>query len=140
MRQVSNLVNLFAVVFVVIMTLISVANIFNIVSTNILLRRRDLGMLQSLGMTRRGISAMTAREYLSCGVRALCWSLPIGVAMMLGIKILLGNLINGGNQIPWWAVLAATASVFLVVGSSMLYALLRIQKDNPIDAIRMEST
>lgn len=140
MRQVSNLVNLFAVVFVVIMTLISVANIFNVVSTNILLRRRDLGMLQSLGMTRRGIAAMTAREYLSCGIRALCWSLPIGVLLMLGIKILLGNLINGGNVIPWWAVLVATASVFLVVGSSMLYALTRIRKDNPIDAIRMENT
>lgn len=140
MRQVSNLVNLFAVIFVVTVTLISVANIFNVVSTNILLRRRDLGMLQSLGMTRRGIAAMTAREYLSCGIRALCWSLPIGVLLMLGIKILLGNLINGGNQIPWWAVLAATASVFLVVGSSMVYALLRIQKDNPIDAIRMENT
>lgn len=140
MRQVSNLVNLFAVIFVVTVTLISVANIFNVVSTNILLRRRDLGMLQSLGMTRRGIAAMTAREYLSCGIRALCWSLPIGVLLMLGIKILLGNLINGGNQIPWWAVLAATASVFLVVGSSMVYALTRIQKDNPIDAIRMENT
>lgn len=60
--------------------------------------------------------------------------------LMLGIKILFGNLINGGNQIPWWAVLAATASVFLVVGSSMVYALLRIQKDNPIYAIRMENT
>ena len=140
MRQVSNLINLFAVIFVVTVTLISVANIFNVVSTNILLRRRDLGMLQSLGMTRRGIAAMTAREYLSCGVRALCWSLPIGVVLMLGIKILLGNLINGGNEIPWWAVLAATASVFLVVGSSMFYALVRIQKDNPIDAIRMENT
>ena len=140
MRQVSNLVNLFAVIFVVTVTLISVANIFNVVSTNILLRRRDLGMLQSLGMTRRGIAAMTAREYLSCGIRALCWSLPIGVLLMLGIKILLGNLINGGNQIPWWAVLAATASVFVVVGSSMVYALTRIQKDNPIDAIRMENT
>ena len=140
MRQVSNLINLFAVIFVVTVTLISVANIFNVVSTNILLRRRDLGMLQSLGMTRRGIAAMTAREYLSCGIRALCWSLPIGVVLMLGIKILLGNLINGGNVIPWWAVLVATASVFFVVGSSMVYALLRIQRDNPIDAIRLEIT
>lgn len=59
---------------------------------------------------------------------------------MLGIKILLGNLINGGNEIPWWAVLAATASVFLVVGSSVLYALIRVRKDNPIDAIRKENT
>ena len=139
-RQVSNLINLFAVAFVAVMTLISVANIFNVVSTNILLRRRDIGMLRSLGMTNRGISAMTVREYLSCGLRALGWSLPVGIILMMAVKLLLANVANGGMEIPWWAVVAATASVFLVVGSSMLYALLRIQKDNPIDAIRMENT
>jgi len=97
----TTVVNLFAVIFVVTVTLISVANIFNVVSTNILLRRRDLGMLQSLGMTRRGIAAMTAREYLSCGIRALCWSLPIGMLLMLGIKILLGKgyYVVGNNHV-----------------------------------------
>ena len=139
-RQVSNLINLFAVAFVTVMTLISVTNIFNVVSTNILLRRRDIGMLRSLGMTNRAISAITAREYLSCGLRALGWSLPVGMVLMLGVKLLLANVANGGMEIPWWAVVAATASVFLVVGSSMLYALTRIRKDNPIDAIRMENT
>ena len=139
-RQVSNLINLFAVAFVTVMTLISVTNIFNVVSTNILLRRRDIGMLRSLGMTNREISAMTAREYLSCGLRALGWSLPVGLVLMLAVKLLLANVANGGMEIPWWAVFAATASVFLVVGSSMLYALTRIRKDNPIDAIRMENT
>lgn len=139
-RQVSNLINLFAVAFVTVMTLISVANIFNVVSTNILLRRRDIGMLRSLGMTNRGISAMTVREYLSCGLRALGWSLPVGIILMMAVKLLLANVANGGMEIPWWAVFAATASVFLVIGSSMLYALTRIRKDNPIDAIRMENT
>ena len=139
-RQVSNLINLFAVAFVTVMTLISVTNIFNVVSTNILLRRRDIGMLRSLGMTNRAISAITAREYLSCGLRALGWSLPVGMVLMLGVKLLLANVVNGGMEIPWWAVVAATASVLLVVGSSMLYALTRIRKDNPIDAIRMENT
>ena len=139
-RQVSNLINLFAVAFVTVMTLISVTNIFNVVSTNILLRRRDIGMLRSLGMTNRAISAITAREYLSCGLRALGWSLPVGMVLMLGVKLLLANVANGGMEIPWWAVFAATASVFLVIGSSMLYALTRIRKDNPIDTIRMENT
>ena len=138
-RQVSNLINLFAVAFVTAMTLVSVANIFNVVSTNILLRRRDIGMLRSLGMTNRGISAMTAREYLSCGLGALGWSLPVGMILMVAVKLLLANVANGGMEIPWWAVFAAIASVFLVVGSSMLYALTRIRRDNPIEAIRMEN-
>lgn len=140
MRQVSNLVNLFATAFVAAMTLICVANIFNIVSTNILLRRRDIGMLRSMGMTNRSIAAMTAREYLSCGLRSICWGLPAGIVLMLAIKILLGNMINGGNEIPWWAVAVAATTVFAVVGSSIVYALIRTRKDNPIDAIRMENT
>lgn len=139
-RQASNLIELFAFAFVTVMTLISIANIFNIVSTNILLRRRDIGMLRSMGITSRGLSAMTAWEYLSCGLRSLCWSLPVGLLLTKAIKILLANVINGGMQIPWWAVTVAIFSVFIVVGSSMLYALHRIREDNPVDAIRMENT
>ena len=97
--------------------------------------------LTSMILASRGISGeKAAREYLSCGLRALGWSLPVGMVLMLGVKLLLANVANGGMEIPWWAVVAATASVFLVVGSSMLYALTRIRKDNPIDAIRMENT
>ena len=38
------------------------------------------------------------------------------------------------------AVAVAVVIVFAVVGSSILHALSRINKDNPIDAIRMENT
>ena len=140
LRQVSNLINLFAVAFVAIMTLICVANIFNVVSTNILLRRRDLGMLQSLGMTRRGIAAMTAREYLSCGIRALCWSLPIGLFADYLIKRILAMAMTTEYVFPWASLAMIAGCVALVIGSSVTYALTRIRKDNPIDAIRAENT
>ena len=139
-RQASNLIELFAFAFVMVMTLISVANVFNVVSTNILLRRRDIGMLRSLGMTGRGIFVMTAWEYLSCGMRSLCWSLPVGLLLTKAITVFLADVINGGIQIPWWAVAVAIFSVFIVVGSSLIYALHHIRKDNPVDAIRMENT
>ena len=140
MRQVSKLINLFAYTLVSVMTLISVANIFNIVSTNILLRRKDIGMLRSLGMTVKGIRAMTAREYAMCGIRALCWSLPIGLVSDYLIKRIIGLIFIGDYVFPWVSLAIIIGCVVIVVGSSVVYALGRIRKDNPIDAIRMENT
>ena len=140
MRQVSKLINLFAYGFVVIMTLISVANIFNIVSTNILLRRKDISMLRSLGMSSRKIAEMTVREYAMCGFRALCWSLPIGLFADYLLKRLLAMAMTLEYGFPWASFGIIVGCVVLVIGSSVAYALTRIRKDNPIDAIRMENT
>ena len=139
MRQVSQLIDLFAYGFVAIMTLISLANIFNIVSTNILLRRKDIGMLRSLGMLGREITAMTVREYAMCGIRALCWSLPIGLFMDYLVKRIIAMALTTEYVFPWTSFVILIGCVVLVIGSSVTYALTRIHKDNPIDAIRMEN-
>ena len=140
MRQVSKMIDLFAYGFVAIMTLISTANIFNIVSTNILLRRKDIGMLRSLGMSSREIAALTAREYAMCGIRALCWSLPIGLFIDYLVKRILAMAMTSEYGFPWASFTIIVSCVTIVIGSSVVYALARIRQDNPIDAIRMENT
>lgn len=82
---------------------------------------------------------MTVHEYISCGIYSLCWSLPVGLLLMGSVKILLANMINGGREIQWWAIWAAIAGVFVVVGSGVCYALIRIHENNPIEAIRTEN-
>ncbi len=140
LRQVSRLVRVFATGFTALLALICAANIFNIVSTNILLRRRDIGILRSLGMTNRGIAAMTVREYMGCGLRTLSWSLPVGLVLAVAVKLLLANVINGDTHLPWQSALVAILGVLLVTGSSLAYALTRLQKDDPIQSLRMENT
>ena len=140
MRQVSQLVELFAYGFATIMTLISLANIFNIVSTNILLRRKDIGMLRSLGMSNCEITDMTVSEYAKCGIRALSWSLPIGLIVDYLVKRIIAIALTLEYVFPWASFAIIVGCVVLVIGSSLAYALTRIRKDNPIDAIRMENT
>ena len=52
-RAVITVVNVFSYGFIVLISLIAAANVFNTISTNIALRRRELAVLQSVGMSRR---------------------------------------------------------------------------------------
>lgn len=83
-RTVSNmiiLVKVFSYGFIALISLISVANVFNTVSTNVALRRRDYAMLRSLGMTNRGMNRMMNYECLLYGTRSLLFGLPLSVGM-----------------------------------------------------------
>ena len=59
--------------------LIAVVNVFNAISTNIKLRRRELAMLRSVGMSERDFRRMMNFECAFYGARALLFGLPISV-------------------------------------------------------------
>ena len=54
-RNMLFIVNLFTIVFVAMISLIAVTNVFNTISTNIKLRRRELAMLRSVARMDQGI-------------------------------------------------------------------------------------
>ena len=57
-RSLTVIVNVFAFGFIILISLIALTNVFNTVSTNIFLRRRELAMFKSIGMTRGGFNKM----------------------------------------------------------------------------------
>lgn len=62
-RSATFVVDVFTYVFVTMISLIAVANVFNTISTNIRLRRRELAMLRSVGMSDRDFNKMM---YFEC--------------------------------------------------------------------------
>ena len=71
--------NVFAYTFIVMISMIAVANVFNTISTNIKLRRRELAMLRSVGMSEHDFQKMMNFECIFYGMRALLYGLPIAV-------------------------------------------------------------
>lgn len=138
-RNVVTMVNVFSYGFIILICLICVCNVFNTISTNIALRRRDFGMLRSVGMQERQLRRMLLLECARYGVRSLLWGIPIGTAAGYGIYRLmdLGDALT--YRFPWLAVCAAVVAVFVIVFITMFYAVSKLRKDNPIEAIRVSA-
>lgn len=138
-RDYITMINVFCYGFIVLISLICVCNVFNTLSTNIALRRRDFGMLRSVGIKNRELYRMMSFECLQYGIKALLFGLPISIAASVGIYRITLDVLAHSYQLPVTAMLIATCFVFLVVFITMFYAVSKLKKDNPIEAIRMES-
>ena len=76
-RNIITIIKVFAYGFIVLISLIAAANVFNTISTNISLRRREFAMLKSVGMTQKGFHRMMNYECLLYGSKALLLGLPV---------------------------------------------------------------
>lgn len=134
-----QIVDVLSYVFLILVVLICVCNIFNTISTNIVLRRRDFGMLRSIGMKRSQLRNMLMIECLVYGLHALLMGLPLGCAVSLLVHAIAQKVVVSAYALPVTAMLIAVGCVFAVVFASMVYAAAKLRNDSPTEAIRMEN-
>lgn len=138
-RNVVTIIRVFAYGFIVLISLIAAANVFNTISTNISLRRREFAMLKSVGMTQRGFRRMMNCECLLYGSKALLLGLPVSCGITYLIYRAVTTAYETSFHLPWAAIGIAVLSVFLVVFATMMYSMSKVKKDNPIDALKNEN-
>jgi putative ABC transport system permease protein len=138
-RQFETFVFVFFYGFVALITAICATNIFNTISTGILLRKREFAMLKSVGITPEGFNKMINYESLFYAIKALFYGLPISFGVMYLIYRTLSNSFGFAFAIPWCSVLAAVIVVFALVGSTMIYSSSKIKKENIIDVLKKEN-
>lgn len=131
-------INVLSYGFVILIALIAVANVFNTISTNVALRRKDFAMLRSVGMTQKGFDRMMCYECLMYGTKALCWGLPVSILISFWLYLIVNNGWETGFLFPWHAVIIAVVGVFLVVFTTMMYAIRKIKKENLVDALKTD--
>ncbi len=130
--------NVFAYTFIIMISLIAAANVFHTISTNVRLRRRELAMLRSVGMSERAFRKMMNFECAFYGMQSLAFGVP--ASMLSAFLIYKGMYYGGADAIsfvmPWGAIAVSIISVLLIVFVTMLYAVSKIRKENIIDALR----
>lgn len=138
-EQMVLLISVFGYGFILLITLISIANIFNSISTSISLRKREFAMLKSVGMTPKGFNKMIQYESIFYGIKSLLYGLPISIGIMYSIYIALINSFNLKFTLPWMSFIYVIVAVFIMVSTTMLYASSKVKKENIIDALKRES-
>jgi putative ABC transport system permease protein len=131
--------NLFFYGFLTLITLIGVTNIVNTLDTNIKLRRREIAMLKSVGLTPGGFLRMLRYESLFYGLTALLYGLPIGIALSFLIYKQFGGVIYFAFSLPWWAIAACVLSILAIVFATMMVSGAMIRNDNIVDTLKEEN-
>ena len=138
-RMAVTVINVFSYGFIVLISLICIANVFNTISTNVMLRRREFAMLKSVGMSERQFYRMMNYECLIYGIKGLLWGVPCAILLSYILYRIADGAFNNIFYIPVTAILIAIGSVIVVVFSTMLYATQKIRRDNVIDALKTET-
>ena len=138
-RNLLTILNVFSYGFITLISLIAAANVFNTISTNISLRRREFAMLKSIGMDNKAFNRMMNFECILYGAKSLILGIPVSVLISYAIHLSIMHGVEMAYKLPISAMLIATASVFLVVFMTMLYSMSKIKKDNPIEALKNEN-
>lgn len=138
-QQIVSMTSLFVYGFIVLITLICIANIFNTISTSIALRRREFAMLKSVGMTPSGFNKMIRYESVFYGLKALLYGLPVSFVLMWLLYRSLGGSFEFPFPVPWLSIVLAVVLVFVIVGATMLYSTGKTKKENIVDALKQEN-
>lgn len=139
MRALILIVSIFSYGFIILISLIAAANVFNTIHTNIGLRRREFAMLRSIGMTKKGFRRMMAFECLLYGSKSLLYGLPVALGVTWLIYQAMQSGLEIGFFIPWASIPVAVGSVFLVVVSSTVYAMKKISEGSTVEALKNEN-
>ena len=143
LKQINNIMLLLAIFmygFIAVVALIGVTNIFNTISTNVILRAKEFAMLKSVGMTDKEFNRMVQLESILYTLRALLIGLPIGIVISYGTHFM---LTQGGiglsYQIPFIPTIIAIATVAILISVIMKFSVKQVSRQNIIETIRQDN-
>ena len=140
-KMVNNLYTLIAIFlygFIIVISLIGITNIFNTITTNMELRKREFAMLKSVGMTKKEFNRMIRLESLFMGFKSLFFGIIIGVTL----SYIVYNAIDQDiltYHLPIKGIIISIVVVFMLISLIMGYSIKKINKQNTIETIRNEN-
>lgn len=137
-RMMGIVMSIFLYGFVAIITLISCINIINTISTNIILRTKEISMIKAVGMTQSGIKRMVALESLYYGLYAAV----IGGVLGTGLTFILFKIVFQISEfqwaMPWKNIAIACIGATVVALLSGVYPLRRINDQIIVESMNAE--
>ena len=122
-----------------LISLFSVVNIFNVITSSIELRKRDFAELKSLGMSEKQINKMLLLEGFFYGIDAIIYGALISLVILYIMYLIMTDTTVYAFKFPILNMLLAIIAVYLVIFIAMFFAKKKIKKDNIVEVIRNEN-
>jgi putative ABC transport system permease protein len=125
--------------FVSVISLVSITNIVNTISTNINLRKKELAIISSIGVTPQGFNKMIYLESFLYGALSLIYGIPIGIGLITIMNKTVSEVIEFGLILPWEAIGVCIVGTFVITFIASYVPMKKINKENIVENIRQES-
>ncbi|MEA4922360.1 MAG: FtsX-like permease family protein [Eubacteriaceae bacterium] len=126
-RSMILVIEIFSYGFIILISLIAAANVVNTISTNVMMRRRDLVMLRAMGMDGKSMRRMANIECLLYGIKSLIFGIPAAI-LLSWLMFKVWPVPDFWAVFPWKGIIISVFSVFAVVFAAMMYATRKIEK------------
>lgn len=125
--------------FIIVVTLIGITSVFNTITSNMELRRKDFAILKSIGMTRKEFNNMILLESIFYSSKSLFYGTILGlIGSYLVYKVFAGR-IDFGYLFPTKAIIISILFIIIIVYTIMEYSIKKINKQNIIETIRNDN-
>lgn len=138
-KNMNLIVSIFVYGFIAVISIIGITNIFNTITTNMALRNREFAILKSIGMTNKEFRRMINYESFIYGLKALIFGLPVGIGLSYLIYTVTADVYETSYQIPMIPILISVIFVFVIIFTTMRYAVKKTKNQNIIETIRKEN-
>lgn len=125
--------------FVGLIAVLSTINIFNIISSSIILRKREFAILKSIGMSKRKINKMLFLEGIFYGLRALIYGIIISTIILFIMYLFMIETKLYSFRISWINILYSCMATYLVIFIAIEHSKNKIVNKNIIDDIKNEN-
>lgn len=139
MRSVLLIFSIFIYGFIIVVTLIGITSVFNTITSNLELRKREFAILKSIGMTKKEFNNMILLESVFYSFKSLFYGSILGIIGSFIIYKIFAERIDYGYLFPYKAIIISIIFITLIVYTIMKYSLNRINKQNIIETIRNEN-
>ena len=132
-------ISIFLYGFIGVITLIGITNIFNTITSNMNLRKKEFAMLKSIGMTKKEFNRMIRLESIFYGLKSLIIGIPIGIILSYGMYTVFRNNMEMEYILPYKSIVISIVFVAVIIGIIMKYSMSKINKQNVIETIRNDN-
>lgn len=132
-------ISIFLYGFIGVITLIGITNIFNTITTNMNLRKKEFAMIKSIGMTKKEFNRLIRLESIFYGLKSLIIGIPIGIILSYGMYTIFRNNMEMEYVLPYKSIVISIVFVVIIIGIIMKYSMSKINKQNVIETIRNDN-